>query len=154
MIIEYSCGVFFYLTGVMCKRTSVCRQRDQKAPANQQQNYIVAPLLNAFITCLNSLSNGYDGLSANVFHLSLMFFHWIISRSCQNFYKTELNKEEMYIRYIHKLYDLHLKAQNYTGTLKGIYCLVVQCDWAWVMHYCSFTVCHNQGFKLGFGRES
>ena len=33
----------------------------------------------------------------------------------QNFYKTELNKEEMYIRYIHKLYDLHLKAQNYTG---------------------------------------
>uniref|UniRef100_A0A669F358 Dedicator of cytokinesis protein 4 n=1 Tax=Oreochromis niloticus TaxID=8128 RepID=A0A669F358_ORENI len=31
-----------------------------------------------------------------------------------NFYKTELNKEEMYIRYIHKLYDLHLKAQNYT----------------------------------------
>lgn len=34
----------------------------------------------------------------------------------QNFYKTELNKEEMYIRYIHKLYDLHLKAQNFTGT--------------------------------------
>uniref|UniRef100_A0A8C9U3M8 Dedicator of cytokinesis 4 n=1 Tax=Scleropages formosus TaxID=113540 RepID=A0A8C9U3M8_SCLFO len=33
---------------------------------------------------------------------------------CTNFYKTELNKEEMYIRYIHKLYDLHLKAQNYT----------------------------------------
>uniref|UniRef100_A0A803XT25 Dedicator of cytokinesis protein 4 n=1 Tax=Meleagris gallopavo TaxID=9103 RepID=A0A803XT25_MELGA len=31
-----------------------------------------------------------------------------------NFYKTELNKEEMYIRYIHKLYDLHLKAQNFT----------------------------------------
>uniref|UniRef100_A0A672QGV3 Dedicator of cytokinesis protein 4-like n=1 Tax=Sinocyclocheilus grahami TaxID=75366 RepID=A0A672QGV3_SINGR len=34
--------------------------------------------------------------------------------SLLNFYKTELNKEEMYIRYIHKLYDLHLKAQNYT----------------------------------------
>ncbi|KAI1239291.1 hypothetical protein IHE44_0012406 [Lamprotornis superbus] len=33
---------------------------------------------------------------------------------CTNFYKTELNKEEMYIRYIHKLYDLHLKAQNFT----------------------------------------
>ncbi|XP_056595767.1 dedicator of cytokinesis protein 4 isoform X1 [Triplophysa dalaica] len=31
-----------------------------------------------------------------------------------NFYKTELNKEEMYIRYIHKLYELHLKGQNYT----------------------------------------
>lgn len=25
----------------------------------------------------------------------------------------------MYIRYIHKLYDLHLKAQNYTGTFCG-----------------------------------
>uniref|UniRef100_H3CJ97 Dedicator of cytokinesis 4b n=1 Tax=Tetraodon nigroviridis TaxID=99883 RepID=H3CJ97_TETNG len=35
--------------------------------------------------------------------------------SLLNFYKTELNKEEMYIRYIHKLYDLHLKAQNYTA---------------------------------------
>lgn len=38
-----------------------------------------------------------------------------LSLSFQNFYKTELNKEEMYIRYIHKLYELHLKAQNYTG---------------------------------------
>ncbi|XP_070611617.1 dedicator of cytokinesis protein 4 [Erythrolamprus reginae] len=34
--------------------------------------------------------------------------------SLLNFYKTELNKEEMYIRYIHKLCDLHLKAQNFT----------------------------------------
>nr|XP_056702220.1 dedicator of cytokinesis protein 4 isoform X2 [Euleptes europaea] len=34
--------------------------------------------------------------------------------SLLNFYKTELNKEEMYIRYIHKLHDLHLKAQNFT----------------------------------------
>uniref|UniRef100_A0A4W3IWG5 Dedicator of cytokinesis 4 n=1 Tax=Callorhinchus milii TaxID=7868 RepID=A0A4W3IWG5_CALMI len=34
--------------------------------------------------------------------------------SLLNFYKTEINKEEMYIRYIHKLYDLHLKAQNFT----------------------------------------
>ncbi|KAJ8245663.1 hypothetical protein GJAV_G00273130 [Gymnothorax javanicus] len=34
--------------------------------------------------------------------------------SLLNFYKTELNKEEMYIRYIHKLHELHLKAQNYT----------------------------------------
>lgn len=40
----------------------------------------------------------------------------LLQCSPQNFYKTELNKEEMYIRYIHKLYDLHLKAQNYTGT--------------------------------------
>ncbi|XP_061903202.1 dedicator of cytokinesis protein 3-like isoform X3 [Entelurus aequoreus] len=31
-----------------------------------------------------------------------------------NFYKSEINKEEMYIRYIHKLCDLHLQADNYT----------------------------------------
>uniref|UniRef100_A0A8C2TE61 Dedicator of cytokinesis 3 n=1 Tax=Coturnix japonica TaxID=93934 RepID=A0A8C2TE61_COTJA len=32
-----------------------------------------------------------------------------------NFYKSEINKEEMYIRYIHKLCDMHLQAENYTG---------------------------------------
>ncbi|CAJ0946087.1 unnamed protein product [Ranitomeya imitator] len=31
-----------------------------------------------------------------------------------NFYKSEINKEEMYIRYIHKLCDLHLQADSYT----------------------------------------
>lgn len=33
----------------------------------------------------------------------------------QNFYKSEINKEDMYIRYIHKLCDLHLQAEDYTG---------------------------------------
>nr|XP_033781897.1 dedicator of cytokinesis protein 3 isoform X1 [Geotrypetes seraphini] len=31
-----------------------------------------------------------------------------------NFYKSEINKEEMYIRYIHKLCDMHMQAENYT----------------------------------------
>uniref|UniRef100_A0A8K9V583 Dedicator of cytokinesis 3 n=1 Tax=Oncorhynchus mykiss TaxID=8022 RepID=A0A8K9V583_ONCMY len=31
-----------------------------------------------------------------------------------NFYKSEINKEEMYIRYIHKLCGMHLQAENYT----------------------------------------
>ncbi|XP_075869291.1 dedicator of cytokinesis protein 3-like [Nelusetta ayraudi] len=31
-----------------------------------------------------------------------------------NFYKSEINKEEMYIRYIHKLCEMHLQADNYT----------------------------------------
>ncbi|XP_057701081.1 dedicator of cytokinesis protein 3-like isoform X2 [Corythoichthys intestinalis] len=31
-----------------------------------------------------------------------------------NFYKSESNKEEMYIRYLHKLCDMHLQADNYT----------------------------------------
>ncbi|XP_077433712.1 dedicator of cytokinesis protein 3-like isoform X3 [Vanacampus margaritifer] len=34
--------------------------------------------------------------------------------SLLNFYKSEINKEEMYIRYIHKLCDMHLQADNYT----------------------------------------
>ncbi|KAG8439777.1 hypothetical protein GDO86_005808 [Hymenochirus boettgeri] len=42
--------------------------------------------------------------------------------SLLNFYKTELNKEEMYIRYIHKLYDLHMKAQNFTAKNKEFVC--------------------------------
>ncbi|MED6277817.1 Dedicator of cytokinesis protein 3, partial [Characodon lateralis] len=31
-----------------------------------------------------------------------------------NFYKSEVNKEDMYIRYIHKLCDLHLQAEDFT----------------------------------------
>ncbi|KAK2861517.1 hypothetical protein Q5P01_001050 [Channa striata] len=31
-----------------------------------------------------------------------------------NFYKSEINKEEMYIRYVHKLCDMHLQAENFT----------------------------------------
>ncbi|KAM7361573.1 dedicator of cytokinesis spg isoform 1-T1 [Cochliomyia hominivorax] len=31
-----------------------------------------------------------------------------------NFYKNEINRKEMYLRYIYKLHDLHLQAENYT----------------------------------------
>ncbi|XP_068979739.1 dedicator of cytokinesis protein 3 isoform X3 [Bombus flavifrons] len=31
-----------------------------------------------------------------------------------NFYKNEFNRKEMYLRYIYKLHDLHLVAENYT----------------------------------------
>lgn len=31
-----------------------------------------------------------------------------------NFYKNEIDRKEMYLRYIYKLYDLHLQAENYT----------------------------------------
>ncbi|XP_066992689.2 dedicator of cytokinesis protein 3 [Anabrus simplex] len=31
-----------------------------------------------------------------------------------NFYKNEINRKEMYLRYIYKLHDLHLPAENYT----------------------------------------
>ncbi|XP_034151829.1 dedicator of cytokinesis protein 3 isoform X4 [Esox lucius] len=36
------------------------------------------------------------------------------SSNLMNFYKSEINKEDMYIRYIHKLCDLHLQAEDYT----------------------------------------
>ncbi|CAG2068999.1 unnamed protein product, partial [Timema podura] len=32
----------------------------------------------------------------------------------QNFYKNEINRKEMYLRYIYKLHDLHLPADNFT----------------------------------------
>lgn len=31
-----------------------------------------------------------------------------------DFYKTEINRQEMYMRYIYKLHDLHLSAENFT----------------------------------------
>lgn len=35
-------------------------------------------------------------------------------RFFQNFYKNEFNRKEMYLRYIYKLHDLHMSAENYT----------------------------------------
>ncbi|XP_061187697.1 dedicator of cytokinesis protein 3-like isoform X2 [Saccostrea echinata] len=45
-----------------------------------------------------------------------------------NFYKDNTNKEEMYIRYIKKLYDLHLTAQNYVeaGLTLKLYAQLLQ----------------------------
>lgn len=45
-----------------------------------------------------------------------------------NFYKDNTNKEEMYIRYIKKLYDLHLGAQNYVeaGLTLKLYAQLLQ----------------------------
>ncbi|KAJ3586458.1 hypothetical protein NHX12_012856, partial [Muraenolepis orangiensis] len=36
------------------------------------------------------------------------------SVNLMNFYKSEVNKEDMYIRYVHKLCDLHLQAEDFT----------------------------------------
>lgn len=38
----------------------------------------------------------------------------LITYVLQNFYKNEFNRKEMYLRYIYKLHDLHLTADNYT----------------------------------------
>ncbi|XP_062855261.1 dedicator of cytokinesis protein 3-like [Trichomycterus rosablanca] len=37
-----------------------------------------------------------------------------LGANIMNFYKNEITKEDMYIRYIHKLCDLHLQMHNYT----------------------------------------
>uniref|UniRef100_A0A3B4DDJ9 Dedicator of cytokinesis 3 n=1 Tax=Pygocentrus nattereri TaxID=42514 RepID=A0A3B4DDJ9_PYGNA len=37
-----------------------------------------------------------------------------LGANIMNFYKCEITKEDMYIRYIHKLCDLHLQMHNYT----------------------------------------
>lgn len=42
------------------------------------------------------------------------FLHFLTQT--QNFYKSEVNKEDMYIRYIHKLCDMHLQAEDFTGS--------------------------------------
>lgn len=55
------------------------------------------------------------------FYISFTFPHNDDSFSAtetQNFYKSEVNKEDMYIRYIHKLCDLHLQAEDFTGNAR------------------------------------
>lgn len=46
----------------------------------------------------------------------------------QNFYKEKINREEMYIRYIKKLFDLHFAAKNYVeaGLTLQLYAQLLQ----------------------------
>ena len=46
----------------------------------------------------------------NTFPANLNVLHF----SFQNFYKNEIDRQEMYIRYIYKLRDLHLACDNFT----------------------------------------
>ena len=64
------------------------------------------------LTCLDFIGPWYDRNS----HID-----WVwddnanLSYSlCQNFYKNEIDRQEMYIRYIYKLRDLHLASNNFT----------------------------------------
>ena len=51
--------------------------------------------------------------------IAMIFLTIMCGFPAQNFYKSEVTKEDMYIRYIHKLYELHLQAENYTGQMKA-----------------------------------
>nr|CAD7417416.1 unnamed protein product [Timema poppensis] len=51
----------------------------------------------------------------HVLHIYTCLAHTpAVSLSLQNFYKNEINRKEMYLRYIYKLHDLHLPADNFT----------------------------------------
>lgn len=46
-----------------------------------------------------------------------------------NFYKNEINRKEMYLRYIRKLHDLHLSAENYTEAAFTLKLYADQLNW-------------------------
>ncbi|KAL1512882.1 hypothetical protein ABEB36_002392 [Hypothenemus hampei] len=47
-----------------------------------------------------------------------------------NFYKNEFNRKEMYLRYIYKLHDLHLSAENYTEAAFTMKLYADQLSWS------------------------
>ncbi|KAG8233145.1 hypothetical protein J437_LFUL010375, partial [Ladona fulva] len=49
-----------------------------------------------------------------------------------NFYKNEINRKEMYVRYIHKLHDLHLAAENFAEAGFTLQLYADQLDWSGV----------------------
>uniref|UniRef100_A0A8C4M0S0 Dedicator of cytokinesis 3 n=1 Tax=Equus asinus asinus TaxID=83772 RepID=A0A8C4M0S0_EQUAS len=63
----------------------------------------------------------------------------------QNFYKSEINKEEMYIRYIHKLCDMHLQAENYTGEWEAeTFFLFLMQSWEFGIPLCRELACQYE----------
>ncbi|XP_017786650.1 PREDICTED: dedicator of cytokinesis protein 3 isoform X2 [Nicrophorus vespilloides] len=63
-----------------------------------------------------------------------------------NFYKNEFNRKEMYLRYIYKLHDLHMSAENYTEAGFTMKLYADQLSWTNTVitmdpHYAGFTEC-------------
>lgn len=48
----------------------------------------------------------------------------------QNFYKDEVDRRDMYLRYIYKLHDLHLSADNYTEAALTLQLHANQMSWS------------------------
>ncbi|XP_015795969.1 dedicator of cytokinesis protein 3 isoform X2 [Tetranychus urticae] len=48
-----------------------------------------------------------------------------------NFYKNEINRKEMYVRYIYKLCDLHIPAENYTEAAFTLKLHADLLNWSW-----------------------
>ena len=51
-------------------------------------------------------------------------------RFLQNFYKDEVDRRDMYLRYIYKLHDLHLSADNYTEAALTLQLHASQLSWS------------------------
>lgn len=64
---------------------------------------------------VNLMVRHEECFSENISTCENMFYTLMFLIQSQNFYKSEVNKEDMYIRYIHKLCDLHLQAEDFTG---------------------------------------
>lgn len=47
----------------------------------------------------------------------------------QNFYKDEVERRDMYLRYVYKLHDLHLSADNYTEAALTLQLHASQLGW-------------------------
>lgn len=63
-----------------------------------------------------------------------------------NFYKNEFNRKEMYQRYIYKLHDLHLSAENYTEAAFTMKLYADQLTWSSTIlvadtHFPNLTEC-------------
>lgn len=48
----------------------------------------------------------------------------------KNFYKDEVDRRDMYLRYIYKLHDLHLSADNYNEAALTLQLHAAQLGWS------------------------
>lgn len=114
----------FWITGVLKLKLHILRQRSIKCSENLKKK---CWLISRDCMKGDEMENKKIGGSVNLMvrhfqtHLGLFWsrnLNFFLFCWNQNFYKSEVNKEDMYIRYIHKLCDLHLQAEDFTGNRK------------------------------------
>ncbi|XP_013768334.1 dedicator of cytokinesis protein 3-like [Pundamilia nyererei] len=85
------------------------KSQSQEAVRGQRCPQCTAEIAGEYVSCLLSLLRQMTDI-----HFQHLMENFQSKDELKNFYKSEINKEEMYIRYIHKLCDMHLQAENYT----------------------------------------
>lgn len=72
-----------------------------------------------------------------------------------HFYKNEINRKEMYIRYIYKLCALHIPAENYTEAAFTLKLHSDLLEWSWniIPTFVSTSIATGSGSNICFGRE-